>query len=406
MYKKIAFIIFILLIANIIITVLMFNTVNSIQTPDVIIDINIADVTKETITIEATLQIDNPNSFSIMLEDIIINETTPEGDIIGLISLPNIMVESRENATISSVNTLGFNGNELTTFHSRITGNVGVTLFGFLTKTLPINVLLITNPTALVEAIQAPDIHFDVDLSDFTDDGVLFNGTIWVDNQNDFSMLLKNVDITIEHTNALHVADLLVLDTEIPPKSEIPIYVNGTAYYTIFNEGKLSATITADASITLGGVQMSLPVTSTASMSVPDLSTFLLNGKHLIISLSVDFDLTLQGINTTVGFLLYNPTKIPFTAFNLTLRAYRLDNETPTVLAEDTLEQCQYPPENETSLKSVFMLPYSSIIPRLDTGFPDWFQLSLSGDFTIANTTQRIPVTLNGYISPKIIDFN
>jgi LEA14-like dessication related protein len=406
MYKKIAFILFILFIINIIVTALLFNTVNSIETPDVTIEIKIAGVTEDTITLEATFQVDNPNSFSIMLKDMIINATTPDGEIIGLIALPNMTIDAGKNATISSINTLGFNGKELTTFYSKITGNVGVTLFGFFTKTLPINVLLITNPTSLVEAVQVPGIQFDAEFSDFTADGVLFNGTIWVDNQNDFSMQLKNIDINVEHTNALQVAELTVLDTQIPPRSKVPILVNGTAYYSIFNEGTLSATISADASIILGGVDMSLPFSSKASMTVPDLSTFLLNGEHLIISLSADFDLTLHGINTTVGFRLYNPTEIPMTAYNLTLTIYRLDNETPTVLAEDTLEKCPFAPENETCLKSAFILAYSSFIPQLGTGFPDWFQLSLTGDFTIANTTQRIPVTLNGYISPKIIDFN
>ena len=406
MYKKITFIIFTILIVNIIFTVLLFNTVNSIETPDVIVDIKIANITKDEITLKATLQIENPNSFSISLDNMIINATTPNGDIIGLIFLPNMTVNAGENTTITSHNTLGFNGNELTTFHSRITGNIGVTLFGFFTKTLPINVLLITNPAAIIEAIHAPGIHFDADFSDFTDDGVLFNGTIFVDNQNEFSIKLENINISIEHTNAINVADLSVLDTEISPKSQIPIFINGTAYYSIFNEGELAASITADATITLGGVEMALPFSSTASMSLPGLSTFLLNGEHLIISLSADFDLTLQGINTTVGFRLYNPTKIPMTAYNLTLIVYRLDNETPTVLAEDTLEICPLAPENETCLKSEFILTYMSLIPQIGTGFPDWFQLSLTGDFTIANTTQRIPVTLNGYISPKVFDFN
>ncbi|MDG6229191.1 MAG: hypothetical protein QCH96_04430 [Candidatus Thermoplasmatota archaeon] len=404
MGKKIILVILAIFLANIIGTIILISTVNSIQAPEVTIDITISKITEDTITIEARLSIDNPNSFPIILENMLINASSPKGDNIALISLPNAIVGQGQQKTITSVGSMGFNRKELSTFHSRITGDVGVTLFGFFTKTIPIRVLLITNPTAFVEAVQAPSIYFDADFSDFTEEGVLFNGTIWIDNQNDFSMSLEHTEIQIEHTNAINVSDFSFSSQRIPPKSNIPIYVNGTAYYTIFNQGMLSATINGNASVLIGGVNMSIPFASTASMKVPDLSTFLLNGEHLIISLSADFDLTLQGLNATVGFRLYNPTKIPLAANNLTLIIYRLDDTVPTVLAQDTLTECPIPPLNETCLQSQFTLPYISFIPKINSGFPEWFQLSLTGDFLIANTTQRIPVTLNGYISPRIFN--
>lgn len=405
MGKKIVLVILAFFLANIIVTILLISTVTSIQAPEVTIDVNISKITEDMVTIEARLCIDNPNSFPIILENMLINASSPEGDSIAMISLPNIIVDAGQQKTISSIGSMGFNKKELSTFHSRITGDVGVTLFGFLTKTLPIHVLLITNPTAFVEAVQAPSIHIDADFSDFTEEGVTFNGTVWIDNQNDFSMSLDNTEIYIEHTNAINVADLSVSPQHIPPKSTIPLYINGTAYYDIFNQGKLQATISGNASVMIGGINMSLPFSSTASMNVPDLSTFLLNGEHLIISLSVDFNVTAQGLNATVGFQLNNPTKIPLTAFNMTLRTYRLDDEVPTILAQDTLSECPIPPENVTCLYSHFIIPYLSLLPKMNSGFPEWFQLSLIGDFAIANTTQRIPVTLNGYFSPKIFNF-
>jgi len=405
MEKKIVLIILAIFLANIIGTILLISTVSSIQAPEVTIDINISKITEDTITIEAKLSIDNPNSFPIILENILINASSPEGDSIAMITLPNITVGAGQQKTITSIGSMGFNKKELSTFHSRITGDVGVTLFGFFTKILPIRVLLITNPTAFVEAVQAPSIYFDADFSDFTEEGVLFNGTVWVDNQNDFSMSLENIDIRIEHTNAINVANLSISPQHIPPKSTIPIYINGTAYYDIFNQGKLQATISGNASVIIGGINLSLPFSSIASMNVPDLSTFLLNGEHLIISLSVDFKVTAQGLNATVGFQLNNPTKIPLTAYNMTLITYRLDNEVPTILAQDTLSECPIPPENVTCLHSQFLIPYLSILPKINSGFPEWFQLSLTGDFAIANTTQRIPVTLNGYFSPNIFNF-
>lgn len=405
MDKKFILVVLIMFIANIIVTALLVSTVLTIQSPNVSIEIKAVGINEHTISFEVNMQVDNPNSFSILLEDMLINITTPNGNPIGSIMLPNMTISSGQHTTISSINTMGFNNSTLTTFHSRITGNVGVTLFGFFTKRLSINVLLITNPTALVEAVQLPSIHFDANFSEFTTEGLMFNGTLLIENQNDFSLSLSDLEIRMEHTNAHNIADFSTTEINIPPNSIVPTYINGTANYTIFNQGKLSATIQGNASLLIAGINMSLPFTSTTATTVPDLSTFLLNGEHLIISLSADIDVTLQGLNATVGFRLYNPTKIPMTAFNLTLLMYRLDNATPTLLAEDILEQCSISPVNETCLISNFLLPYTSLLPKIGTGLPEWFQLSLSGDFTIANTTQRIPVTINGYVSPRLFNF-
>ena len=406
MDKKITLVVLAFFIINISITAVLFSTINSIQTPDITIDLKVANLTEDMITLEANLQVDNPNSFSIILEGILINTTTPEGENIGKIMLPDTTIEAGEQKTITSVSSLGFNNKELKTFHNHITGNVGITLFGFFTKTFPIHMLLITNPTLLIEAVHIPSIRFDADFSDFTDEGILFNGTIWVDNQNDFSMSLENTEIRIDHTHTTLAANFSTLGGQIPPKSTVPLYVNGTAYYSIFNQGELSATMKGNASIIVAGVTMSFPFSSNASINIPDLSTFLLNGEHLIISLSVDADITLHGLNITGGFQLYNPTNIPLTAYNLTLFLYRLDNATPTLLAKDTLDQCDIPPKNETYLTSQFLLPYRSLLPKVNTGFPERLQLSLSGDFAIANTTQRIPVTLNGCLSTEIFNFS
>jgi LEA14-like dessication related protein len=92
MGKKIILVILAIFLANIIGTSLLISTVNSIQAPEVTIDITISKITEDTITIEARLSIDNPNSFPIILENMLINASSPKGDNIALISLPNAIV--------------------------------------------------------------------------------------------------------------------------------------------------------------------------------------------------------------------------------------------------------------------------------------------------------------------------
>ena len=112
MDKKITLVVLAFFIINISITAVLFSTINSIQTPDITIDLKVANLTEDMITLEANLQVDNPNSFSIILEGILINTTTPEGENIGKIMLPDTTIEAGEQKTITSISSLGFNNKE------------------------------------------------------------------------------------------------------------------------------------------------------------------------------------------------------------------------------------------------------------------------------------------------------
>jgi hypothetical protein len=40
-----------------------------------------------------------------------------------------------------------------------------------------------------------------------------------------------------------------------------------------------------------------------------------------------------------------------------------------------------------------------SFLPIIGDGIPDWFLLTIRGDFIIADSNQKIPVQLNGYLN-------
>jgi hypothetical protein len=124
-----------------------------------------------------------------------------------------------------------------------------------------------------------------------------------------------------------------------------------------------------------------------------------MDDERIVIALIADFDASITGLNMNVGFRLYNPTKIPLTASDLEIIVYRVDNETRSMIAEDLLESCPLPGKNETCLKTTFKVPLMSFFPIVGDGIPDWFLLTIRGDFFIADSNQKIPVQLNGYLN-------
>lgn len=224
-----------------------------------------------------------------------------------------------------------------------------------------------------------------------------------MDNQNTFSLSLSNSSIIIQHNNTPIKTDITVTDTIIQPETKTPIPFSAFVEYEVFDNGTLSAALTGDVSIAVAGVSMDRTFTASAEMNIPDIASYLLDNERIEISLSADFDITISGVNMDVGFRLYNPMKIPLTASELDILIYRVDDETKTIIAEDYLQNCPLPPKNETCLKTTFKLPITSFLPVIGDGIPDWFLLTLIGDFTIADSNQKIPVQINGYLSGNFL---
>ncbi len=398
MLKKKWLITIILFLIICIILIFAFISLSGISTPKVSVEINTTQLTKDNITLDITMEIDNQNAYSLVLEDMSIEAITAQDTVIGSLSFPKKTIPAYEALTLTTSGSFGFKDQSLEEFESLITGSFGVNFYG-ITISLPLEISIITNPTPIVESIVLPSFILEADITSINETGVLLNGSIHVENQNEFSMSLLNTQILFDHNNTFLNAKITVDDTIIQPNSKSSILFSAFVGYEIFNIGKITASMAGDVDINVAGISLNRPFSASAQMIVPDLAKFLMGNDRIEISLSADFDVTLTGLTMNVGFKLYNPTKIPLSASELEIRVYRVDNESQTQLAEDILRNCQIPAKNETCLKSSFKLPLLSFLPIIGDGFPDWFLLTLTGDFIIADTNQRIPVQLNGYLN-------
>ena len=402
MQKKHWLIIGLLLLIISIVTIFIVSSLTGISTPTVRVKIDAVQLTEDNVSLNITMQLDNQNSYSFVLKDMTIKAKTAQNTIIGILSFPKKTVPAHDSIISQSQGLFGFNDETLDEFESHITGEFGVSFFGF-SLSLPLNITVITNPTPVVEAIVLPTISLDADILSVNETGILLNGSIRVDNQNEFSMSLQNTDIIIDHNETTVYSDIIVNDTIIRPKSKSTIAFSAFIGYEILDIGTISAAITGDVTISISGVSLTRPFTASAQMKIPDLASFLMDDDRIVIALSADFDVSLTGLNMNVGFKLYNPTEIPLTASDLDILVYRVDNETRSVIAQDRLENCPLPGKNETCLKTTFKLPITSFLPIVGDGIPDWFLLTLLGDFTIADSNQKIPVQINGYLSGNFL---
>lgn len=403
MLKKQWILIAIILLVISISAVFIITSLTGISTPTVTVEIDAVQLTEDNVNLDISLELDNQNSYDLVLEDFKIEAITKQDTIIGVLTFPQKTVHAHEKITINTTGSFGFQDEPLGVFNAHITGDFGVRLFGFFSLSLPLNITVITNPTPVIDAVLLPAISLEAKIAQVNETGVLFNGTILVHNQNDFSISLLNPEISINHNETTLHADVSVSDTVITPQSMVPIPFSAFVGYKTFDVGMVSAALSGDVKIGVAGIDMTRPFTATAQVTIPDIADFLMDDERIVIALAADFDTSLAGLSMDVGFRLYNPTKIPLTASELEIIVYRVDNDSKTLIAQDVLRDCPLPGKNETCLKTTFNLPLLSFLPFIGDGIPDWFLLSIIGDFTIADSNQKIPVQLNGYISGNIL---
>lgn len=401
-YRTITIIIAVIFIINIIVTSLVVSSILGIETPDITVNIDVVQVTDSSIIVESAISISNPNAFSTELSNFKLTTTTDSGYKIGEMNIPDTTLPSKDTINITSDTTYSLNNENINNIKSLISGNIQVDFLGIIKKDLPISVNIITNPSPLIDAIALPQISANIDTYDFTNYGLLINGSLEIKNINDIGFSLEDLTIGFSDSNNSDFGSININPTSVPPHDSITQPIQGNISYDIFNKGTLRIHLAGNAGLTIAGYAAMLPFNTTTSLSIPDLKQFLLYNENLSITLFADADFTLTGMDAEIGVIYNNPMNIPLTSYNLTMRVYRIHENYKTLIAEDTQEKQEYPPRSETILSSNFSMTYIELIPDFSKGPTQWIELYLYSEFTIGKTNQRIPVTIRGLLSPQM----
>jgi len=239
---------------------------------------------------------------------------------------------------------------------------------------------------------------------EITEDGVLFQGILSVENPNFFEMSLDNFTTRIETENGALVGEFSQLQGKIIPNATSQFHLNGTLVYAALNAKILILRIAGNAGVHLMGIDKSIALSATAQLPIPDIKELLFHNESLGITLSLDVKLRFSGFLTIIGLTFYNPSKIPLQANDLLCSIYGLTGENQKMIAQKLMEPVTVEPTQQNYLEVQLLIPFIKIFTSgTKKIFPDWFVIQIEGDFSLAGVNQTIPVILNATINPHLL---
>jgi hypothetical protein len=401
--------IFVILVAiftiiNVVIAVIIFADIEIISAPKTDVFINVAEVGAESILIEASIKMTNSNNFEISLTEMEIVSTTKDDTNIGNITIEggNIPADSTREFTVNE--TINFKGDDFSELKSEITGKIAVTFLGFIKKTIPIEITVHTSIDELIENFQAPTLTVNADFDTLTNEGLNFTATIEVYNPNDLEFGIDQLSVIAKTENSTEVGRLSIMGDAIKPKESATFQSTGSIMFDALDANILIFTIEGIARGKVGGIEKSISFKTDTKVVIPDIIDFIFKNEKIDFQIPVQFKLRLNGIHSTVGFKIYNPSEIPLVGKDLICSIFRLDGEKMTLLAQKNMETCSIAPKNRVCVKTEMTIPYLKFfISGSFKILPDWIILRIDGNFSIAGTRQAFPISLNAYVDPHLI---
>ncbi len=138
MKKIIVIIIVAATILNIVVGAFLFLDIQQMNIPETTLTIELINITADEAILDATLLINNQNSFPIFLQNLEMTTIDDNGETVNHLSMDGGEVKAHENKTFASAVSIRFNGSPLNHLTSRVTGTFGTMFLGMIKKTFPL----------------------------------------------------------------------------------------------------------------------------------------------------------------------------------------------------------------------------------------------------------------------------
>jgi len=404
--KKKVFTIFliILMLANIVTAIVIFSDIQIIQAPEINMQLKVVDITAEDLSLDIEMDVNNPNSFEISIEDFDILSMTDNEDIISEIQIEGGSILSGKTKRFSVSDEIQFNkDSDFKILNSKITGKIGVNFLGFIKKTIPIELNVKTSVEELIKNINIPEMDLEFIFDDLTDDGLEFTAGINVYNPNNVGVTIEELTLHAINDFEEEVGSFKISGGNIKPNDESYFTSSGVLLYDLIDSKKLILRLSGDASLNIAGMNKKLSLSTEISVILPDIQEFIFQNENVRFYIPVQFKMTLKGILASVGFKYYNPSNITLIARNINCSIYRVDEDEKTNLGIQPMDSCIIDPKEEVCVKTQILIPYRKYLKAGNRRIlPDWIVLTIEGDFAIAGTRQAFPISLNAYVNPNI----
>jgi hypothetical protein len=404
--KNIIYVVLILLLLiNIFTATIIFIDIQIISAPKTEIFIDISEVNSDEIIINSKLKMSNNNRFDIGIKDFMIISMNYDEVELGRMKISGGNIPSDESRIFSTTGKFVLKEtSNLTILKNRIIGKISVTFLGFITKTIPIDLMVITSIREVFDNIEIPDVDIQASLTDINEEGISLEVNVNVYNPTSLMYNVKDLYMNVITDQGVSAGNISITGGVIEPKKSCMFYSNGTLFFEAFDAETINLNLNGVVGAKVGGINKNVSFSTDASLIVPDLKEFVFGGQEVEFQIPVQFKLTLQGILSNVGFSIYNPSNVSLIGDNLRCLIYRKDGEKMTLLGQDTMKPCLVHPDERICVKTQIIIPYLKYLLSYPYRLlPDWIVLTIEGDFFIAGTRQAIPLSLNAYVDPNII---
>lgn len=402
--RKLKILLILLIIINIILASILIIDIQLFKSPDILIGVNILDVNSEELVIESNIKIINPNNFDLIISDLDIESKTKDGKKIGNIVIQGGKIPLNGEKNFNSTDSLKFKSNNLDLIENTISARVGVNIFGFITKTIPIKITVISSFNEFLERLSPPDVNINFTFDKLTENGLNFSTSVVIYNPTSFEFNIDTIYLIITTEYNKNVGSIEILGGKIKPKSLEVFSSNGVIGFNAFDAKTLWMNISGVAGVKIAGVSKNISFSTGASFGIPDIKSFIFVNESVDISLPVHFKFTPFGIVATVGLRFYNPSEIPLVTEDLVYSISRVDSEKISVLGEEKMESYEITPKETVYKKTQILIPYVKYLFSSSLRIlPDWIVLKITGNFSIAGTRQVIPISFNAYFDPHFL---
>ncbi len=383
-------------ILYIIIGALLFINIQVMEAPEIIIDIEVAEINPDEAVLHTKINIDNTNSFDILVKNLEIITTTPDGYEVSHVKLAGGKIPSNEKKTFIKDVNIAFAGHSPELLTSKITGDVGMNIL-FIQKTIPLNIGVVTSLEKVINDFAAPNIIATVDFNEVTTEEIKLSAIIEAYNPNSFEIYIEDITGEIITETGRKVGYIDVTGGILPPKDSLEINTTGWILLEAFNAEKIMFNINGIAGAKIAGFEKNLSFDIQTRLIVPDLEELILSkDKPVHLSIKANNKLTLKGLITVINLEVHNTYKIDLTIKDIICRLYTVADDDTHLLGENTIDEELIAESGQIGFASCeITIPFSKIFTINPSS--DWLMVSVTARLTIKGIDPSIYVDIRGY---------
>jgi LEA14-like dessication related protein len=394
--KTIKLLLIIVTILYILIGGLLFINIQVLVAPEIIMNIEVSEITPYEAILHSKIDIDNPNGFDVSVKNLKIITTAPDGYIVASVEIAGGKIPSNEKKTFSSNISIAFSGRSPEILTSKITGDVGMSVL-FLEKTIPLKMGVVTSLEKILNDFAAPVISATVEFTEFNTDELSLSATIDVYNPNSFEIYIEDAIGEIKTETGKIIGEIDDIGGRIPPKESKEINTTGWMLLEALNAKKIIFNINASAGMKAAGFDKNLSFNAETKLIIPDFEELILSKDNpVLLSIKAKNKLSIKGLRTDIYLEIKNTYNVALTIRDINCKLYTEADGELNLLGEKIIEEDIVAEAGITSFAfTEIMVPFSKILTIKPS--TDWLMVSVTARLTIKGIDPAVFVEIRGY---------